>query len=83
MRVQIKARGEEQPISHFYSDDCVYVGLVSDVGGRLDLRHLRYTQRPPDNPRPSILDGMRQRRLHLECKYDYPSSEKFFDSQVM
>ncbi|WP_028649016.1 hypothetical protein [Nocardiopsis sp. CNT312] len=83
LRVQLKTCWDEQPISHFYSDDCTYVDLVSDLGGRLDLRHLRYPQRLSNNTRPTVFDVVRQHRLELERQYGYPSSEKFLSSSAM
>jgi hypothetical protein len=72
---------QDRPVGRLYSDDCTYVRLVGDTGGFFDLRRL---QRSPETCEAlrryratRRRDPVAERRLELERKYDYPSSERF------
>jgi hypothetical protein len=83
LNVRLDTRPHGKPISYLYSDDCAYVRLPSCTGGRLDLRHLRDSPavlEATKNTKPLRRDRTIERRLELERKYDYPSSEKFIES---
>lgn len=79
--LDVRIDSRDRSLSHYYSEDCAYVRLPGATGGRLDLRHLRDSpeilQALEANRRALCRDRTAERRLELERKYDYPSSEKF------
>ncbi len=77
LRVQIDTHNGARSTNYFYSDDCTHVCLRSESGSCLDLRWLRYERRLGEDSRPTNLDPVGRRRLELERRYGYPSSEKF------
>ncbi|MFC0039570.1 hypothetical protein [Actinomadura rayongensis] len=82
LNVSLDTCPHSKPVSYLYSDDCTCVRLLSSTGGLLDLRHLRYspaTREAVKNAEPPRRSHTIERRLELERKYDYPSSEKFIE----
>ncbi|MGC4952987.1 hypothetical protein ACLQ2P_07190 [Actinomadura citrea] len=82
--LDVRIDPQDQPIGHFYSDDCTYIRMPGATGGRLDLRHLRDSPQTLKALQHADLKARRwdhtvQRRLELERIYGYPSSEKFLE----
>ncbi|MCA2230196.1 hypothetical protein [Nonomuraea aurantiaca] len=79
LNVRIDSQG--MPLNHFYSENCTYVRLLGDTGGCLDLRRLRHSPETREALKRYRAargrDRVAERRLELERKYNYPSSETF------
>lgn len=78
LRAGIDVGASGMPMSYFYSDDCNRVRLASDLGGCINLRHLQFTAAREYPLASAFGDIQRRKRLELECRYEFPSSEKFF-----